>query len=314
MSQYCKARYLCSCGAWLDVIVIGLGGNAMLSPKGRQSISAQLSSVANIAKGVARLSRRYRIVITHGNGTQVGDELLKNINSTREALPLYLLNAETQGSIGSSLEIALNSAKQKDEFCTILTHVLVDKDDSAFKKPSKPIGPFYTKKELKAELKKEEFEYVIERGMYRRVVPSPKPVGILEIDKIMHMLNKFNVICGGGGGIPVYANASRYAGVNAVIDKDYTTQLIANLIGAKKMLLLTDTDYVYKDIRDRRTRIEASQASEMKKLLDNLEEGTIRPKVEACINFIENGGKSAQIGSISKLIEVAMGKSGTTIR
>ncbi|MGC8652243.1 MAG: carbamate kinase [Candidatus Micrarchaeia archaeon] len=295
------------------MIVIGLGGNALLNPKGRQSVSSEMGSIRTIARGIAALSRRYRIVLTHGNGTQVGDELLKNISSKIEPLPLYLLNAETQGSVGSVLETALNNAKPKVGFCTILTHALVDRHDSAFRKPSKPIGPFYTRGKMLAELRKERFDYVIERGMYRRVVPSPKPVGILEIDKIRRMLSNFNVICGGGGGIPVYMEKGMYAGIDAVIDKDYTTALIASLVGAKKMVILTNTDYVYRDINDRRSGIAHSSAKTMKALLGSLEEGSIRPKVDACIRFLESGGESAHIGSIYKLVEVVRGRSGTTI-
>ncbi len=299
------------CGC-LETIVIGLGGNALLSPRGKQSFGKELGSAKGTARAIARLSKEYRILLTHGNGTQVGDELLKNMGSI-EPLPLYLLNAETQASIGSMLETALNSEKPARPFCTIVTHVFVDKHDPAFSNPTKPIGPFYTKAQLEKALKREKFSYIEERKMFRRVVPSPMPRGILEIKQIMHLLKRFNVICGGGGGVPVYREHSSYMGANAVIDKDYATQLIANIIGAKRMIILTNTDYVYRNFEDKSTFIRKAKKEYMKNILGNLEEGTIKPKVDACIKFIENGGRIAQIGSINKINEVIAKKSGTII-
>ncbi|MCL4373562.1 MAG: carbamate kinase [Candidatus Marsarchaeota archaeon] len=297
----------------METIVIALGGNALLSPKGRQSVSKELGIMNTIAKSIAKLANRYKIVITHGNGTQVGDELLKNMNSKIEPLPLYLLNAETQGSIGSSIETVLDSDRPKRGFCTVVTHAIVDRRDGAFRKPSKPIGPFYSRRELLAELRKERFSYVMERGLYRRVVPSPKPIGIVEIGQIRHLLEKYNVICGGGGGIPVFKKGGAYAGASAVIDKDHTTQLIANMVGAKKMVILTGTDYVYRDFSDKSTFVKRISANDLKKMLGMLEEGTIRPKAEACARFVELGGEAAYIGSIGKLEEVLSGRSGTAV-
>ncbi|MGC8495673.1 MAG: hypothetical protein ACP5MX_00480 [Candidatus Micrarchaeia archaeon] len=296
----------------METIVIGLGGNALLKPSGNQSVSGEISSIKNIAKTIARLSSRFNIVITHGNGTQVGDELIKNKNSGLEMLPLYLLNAETQGSIGSIIETAINSSRPGKPFCTVVTHVVVDKSDDAFSVPTKPIGPFYTKREL-GKGSKGQFSYIKENGMFRIVVPSPRPIKILEIEQIKHMLKRFNVICGGGGGIPVFIEGNSIIGANAVVDKDYTTQLIATTIKARRMILLTNADYVYKDFAGRKGKIKKISMQEINSMIHNFEEGTIRPKIDACIRFIKNGGEIAQIGSINMLDKIIKKESGTLI-
>ncbi|MEM0149327.1 MAG: hypothetical protein QXW10_00310 [Candidatus Micrarchaeaceae archaeon] len=296
----------------METIVIGLGGNALLNPKGKQSLSSEVIGAKNIAKSIALLSKRFKIILTHGNGSQVGDELLKNVGSI-EPLPLYLLNAETQASMGSVLETALNGEKPSRGFCTVVTHTLVSKNDPAFKRPTKPIGPFYTRAQLGKALRHGRFNYIEEHGMFRRVMPSPRPAGILEAAQIKYLLGRFNVICGGGGGIPIYKEKGIFKGANAVIDKDYTTQLIANMVGARRMVILTNVEYVYKDFEDKGSYIKVAKKEELKDTIGSLEEGTIRPKVDACIRFLEGGGKIAQIGSIGRLKEVIMEKSGTTI-
>ncbi|MGC8675997.1 MAG: carbamate kinase [Candidatus Micrarchaeia archaeon] len=297
----------------MDTWVIGLGGNALMNPKRSQSFASETHEISSIAKSIAKLSKRHRIVVTHGNGTQVGDELLKNLACSVEPLPLYILSAETQASIGSVLETAFNSRKPSRQFCTILTHVEVDTSGSAFKKPTKQIGPFYTRRELERELGKEKFSYVEERGAFRRVVPSPRPETVLELEVIKHTLSRFNVICGGGGGVPMAKTKTGYEGVNAVVDKDYTTQLIANGVGASRLLLLTNAEYVYRNYGDSKSAIKSIKATELKRMLDALEAGTIRPKAEAAANFVENGGKLAQIGSIGRFYDLISGKSGTTV-
>ncbi|MEM3181180.1 MAG: hypothetical protein QXR85_00920 [Candidatus Micrarchaeaceae archaeon] len=297
----------------MNTITIGIGGNALLNPKGSQRVSGELATTNRIAKAIAKLSNKYKIIVTHGNGTQVGDELLKNINASVEPLPLYLLNAETQASIGSVLENAINNQKPKRQFCTIVTHVSVSPKDPAFKRPTKPIGPFYSKTQLKEELKHEKFAYIKERGMFRRVVASPMPKRVLELGAIMHLSKSFNIICGGGGGIPVYYNGRAYSGANAVIDKDFTTQLIATGIGAERLVLLTNVDFVYGSLDDKRSAIKHIHANELKHMLTDFEEGTIRPKLEAAIKFVEHGGKLAQIGNIIAIEKVLNGREGTSI-
>lgn len=302
----------------MEIIVIALGGNALLDPSSNQSFSRQNKNINRITKDIANLCKRrsVNVVITHGNGSQVGDELIRNEHSKKfiHKLPFYAINAETQALIGTTIETSLrnslNRAKVKRDVCTILTHVLVDRKDPAFKNPVKQIGPFYNSHELGEELRLDRFPYVKIGSEYRRVVASPMPKRILELGSIKKHSEKEITIACGGGGIPTAIVGNELIGVDAVIDKDLTTQLLANSIGAKTMLMLTNTDFLYgKDGKP----IRIARAGKLKSGLKSFEDGTIRPKVEACIRFIENGGKEAYIGNIFELGQILEGRSGTKI-
>ena len=302
-------------------VVIALGGNALLDPSGRQSFAKENKNINIVMKSIALLckNKAINLAITHGNGSQVGDELMRNEHAKKYVprLPLYVLNAETQASIGTLLENSLrnNLSKTgvKKDVCVILAHALVDDKDHAFRNPSKPIGPLYTAEELDSELKLERFNYINVGSNYRRVVASPKPKSILEIEPIRSELKDNIVITCGGGGIPSIRRGSSFAGVNAVIDKDSTSQLLANLIGADTLIILTNADYVYKDYKNREGRLEDIPASKLRKYLYLFEEGTIRPKIEACINFVDNGGKEAYIGNVFSIVSILKRTSGTRI-
>ncbi len=303
----------------MDRIVVALGGNALMNPFGNQDVSKEKLNMDRIALDLIRLSRSYEMAITHGNGTQVGDEINRNEHSKSEVpkLPLYLLNAETQASIGSIIELSLKNAANKlrikSNISVILAHVYVNKNDDAFKNPLKQVGPFYTKKELYNELKTAKFDYIKLNGKYRMVVPSPKPNGILEINAINSLIGKNIIITCGGGGIPIVSKNKSFNGISAVIDKDRTSQLLANSIGANKLIILTNAEFVYSNYKDKKSAIKSIKASDIAKNLDNFENGTIKPKIESCINFIANGGSAAYIGNIFKLNEILKGKSGTMI-
>lgn len=302
-------------------IVIALGGNALLSPSGKQSFAKENRSIEKISKEIAKVCKNnnYKIVITHGNGSQVGDELMRNEHAKRYVpkLPLYMLNAETQALMGTVIETSLqNNLKliNVDKgICVILAHVLVDEKDIAFKRPSKQIGPFYTKKELEQELKLDKFAYIKSGSRYRMVVASPKPKKVIELGSIIAESDKNIVITCGGGGVPMIKRGKRLVGIDAVIDKDLTAQLLANSIGADTLVILTNADFVYKNYKKRSGKIKEIDAKELKKTLNSFEEGTIKPKVEACISFIEKGGKEAYIGNVYKLDQMLSGKSGTRI-
>jgi carbamate kinase len=258
------------------------------------------------------------VVVTHGNGPQVGSELEKNELASRKVpeLPLYYLTAETQSVMGSAIEIALRSAlpaRQSKGVCTVLSHTLVNPKDPLFKRPTKPIGPFMTHAELKAELALRAFDYYERGGMYRRIVPSPKPIRVLEAEIIKQLSKSRIVICGGGGGIPLIKKGPKYIGADAVIDKDLTTALIANEIGAEKMVILTDSEYLYSDYGHRSGPISHITLKALKMLANRLEEGTMKPKVWACINFIEHGGKEAYIGNVYELGRIMKRLTGTRI-
>ena len=300
-------------------IVIALGGNALLRKGQKPSCSVQMNNIRKTARSMAWALSKLNMpfVLTHGNGPQVGDEFLRNLYAKEvPATPLYLLNAETQAYIGSMLQLALEEQfrllGKALKICTIITHTVVSKGDLAFKKSTKPIGPFYTKAQLDAELKREHFQFVRVRGMYRRVVPSPKPTSILEAAQTKALLDAgYSVICCGGGGVPICKEKSGFSGANAVIDKDRTTAMLADLLKAKRMIILTDVDSV-RDQMGRRAK--SMSASEIKRSLNYFEEGTMRPKLESCMLFVSKAGRQASIGNLYKLDKILKGKSGTVIR
>lgn len=299
----------------MDPLVIALGGNALLKKGEQPTYRVQMANVRKSVKPIVKALAKSKdpFVITHGNGPQVGEEFLRNIHARQiPRMPLYLLNAETQAVIGSMIEQAireeLERLRSKKQVVTIITHVLVDKDDAAFKRPTKPIGPFYTRAQLKKELIAERFPYTKEQGLFRRVVPSPKPIKILELEAIKEQTSSgVSVICCGGGGIPMARNGTgSYSGVNAVLDKDRTTSLLASSLGAKRIIILTDIDHVI----DPKTRmpIELISVEQARQRLDKFEVGTMKPKVEACVSFMEKGGEDARIGSLSQFSDVLRGK------
>lgn len=306
----------------MDIVVIALGGNAIMKRGELPIFSIQYENVKNAAKSIGNLISKndIRLVITHGNGPQVGNELLRNEYASNNVpqLPLYILTAETQAFIGSMLESAmineLQRRKIKRRVSAVLTHVVVDSADAAFRKPSKPIGPFYSKDQLEKKLGEGKFDYVEQKGAYRRVVASPTPIEVIELDSIKGLLDGGDiVIAGGGGGIPVSKSGRLIEGMDAVIDKDLTTQVLANELKADRMVILTDAEYVYRDQEQEDSMIKEIGTDELTGLIGSFQSGTIRPKVEACIRFVKNGGKEAYIGNLFKLTDILKGESGTRI-
>ncbi|MGI0100723.1 MAG: carbamate kinase [Candidatus Micrarchaeaceae archaeon] len=301
-------------------IVIALGGNALLSPSSKQSFTKENSNIEKVSRAIASLSKRdFNMIITHGNGTQIGDEVMRNEHSKEfiPKLPFFVLNAATQAILGTVVETSLrNNLKRvgsKRGVCTVLSHVIVDSNDRAFKNPSKQIGPFYSKAELDKELRLERFDYIKYGNKYRRVVASPMPVSILETDVIKSEMNRNIVVACGGGGVPIVSKRGMISGVEAVIDKDLTSRLLANSIGADTLIILTNADYVYSNYQQKGIKIKSVKASVIKRHIGMFEMGTIRPKIEACVGFIESGGKEAYIGNVFELRSILEGKSGTRI-
>lgn len=292
-------------------IVMALGGNAILERGVKPTYANQLKRIMESAKSLAvgiRKGNYNSIVLTHGNGPQVGDEFLRN-EYARKAVPpfpLHMLTAETQATVGAMLQRCLMHEFSRQHInmnvYVVITHALVDKDDPAFKHATKQIGPFYNKTELKNEMALSKFNYVCEQGRYRRVVASPKPIKILEIDAIKNLASPDAVvIAGGGGGIPVIKSRAGFEGEDAVIDKDYTSQVIANALDADFLSILTEPRYVYADFPKNMTPIKKVNLSFSMADVKVMEEGTIKPKVEACIRFIRKGGRRACIGNIKDL-------------
>jgi carbamate kinase len=309
------------------LVVVALGGNAILQPGQRGTFEEQMKNVHVTCEQLAHMvdSGKYKIVVTHGNGPQVGNILLQNEVGKEVAapMPLYVCGAESQGLIGYMIQqnlINLLAAKGRGSIpvATIVTQVVVDKADPAFANPTKPVGPFYSADEA-ARLKKEKGYDVKEdagRG-WRRVVPSPDPVEIFEKEAIRQLVDaRTIVIASGGGGIPVVRENGGLKGVDAVIDKDLAGERLAADVKASIFMILTDVAQVklhYKTPQE--TSLARMTVAEAKTYAaeGHFAKGSMEPKVRAAIRFIESGGERAIITSLDKATDALEGKAGTTI-
>ncbi|MEM2759942.1 MAG: carbamate kinase [Nitrososphaerales archaeon] len=305
-------------------MLLALGGNAIMSE--HRTFDSQYETVSNATKEIARLvAEGYRIVITHGNGPQVGDTLLRHelAKEIVPPLPLYACVAETQGLLGFMIQTSLlNHLKKigmRIDVVSMISEVTVFAKDPALKDPTKPVGPTYTKQELNAIMKlnpsitaKE-----IAPNKYRRVVPSPDPLLVLEANAVKELVKRGSVvIAAGGGGIPVTIERKGMRFIDAVIDKDLASERLATTIKAGKFVSLTDVDGVYVNYKSRDSRLlRKVKVGEMKKLLIKGEfgAGNMEPKVKAAIRFVENVGNEAIIAHLSKIREALNGRSGTII-
>ena len=301
-----------------DVVVIALGGNTLLGEHGPWTIEEQRAAIEATAKSVvAAIQAGYQVVLTHGNGPQVGNLLLQQeMAPETPQLPLDVLVAETQAQIGYLLQQALdNELTEPKDFITIVTQARVDPGDGAFEDPTKPIGPFYSEAEAAEKL----FETrSVSSGTrpYRRVVPSPEPIEIIEADEIARLVERGDlVICAGGGGIPVIRDDG-LRGVEAVIDKDLTTQLLATELDADRLVLLTDVEYAYVNFGTSNQRpIREVTPERLRRHLEDDEfgAGSMRPKVDACLRFIDEGGRLAAITAPDSLGDALVGNAGTRV-
>ncbi|HMD79066.1 MAG TPA: carbamate kinase [Nitrososphaerales archaeon] len=308
------------------LVVIALGGNALLQRSQKGTFEDQYSNVQRTATKIADLAEQgYRIVLTHGNGPQVGATLLRHEagKNVVPPLPLDACGAETQGFIGYMIQQALRNelkARGMDKYVvTVVTRVIVDPHDPAFEHPTKPVGPFYTKEQ--ADLVQQKMPNITikedaGRG-YRRVVPSPDPKVIAERSAIRTLVDAgFIVVCTGGGGIPIVEEGSQARGVEAVIDKDLAGQRLATLINANLFVILTDVDGAYVDYgTPKQELIKEVTTGKLQRYLDEgqFKEGSMAPKVLAAIRFVESGGEKAIIAELGKLKEALEGKSGTQV-
>jgi carbamate kinase len=301
-----------------EILVIALGGNTLLGEHGPWTIDEQRAVIEDTARSVvAAIDAGYKVVLTHGNGPQVGNLLLQQEHAPETPqLPLDVLVAETQAQIGYLLQQALdNELTGTTDFITVVTQTVVDSSDPAFDTPTKPIGPFYT--ETEAEEKPFETRKVSSgERPYRRVVPSPEPRAIVEADEIERLVDRGDlVICVGGGGVPVVREGG-LRGIEAVVDKDKATQLLASEINASSLILLTDVEYAYVDFDEPNQRpLREISPDELRTHLQNDEfgTGTMQPKVEACLRFIEAGGELASITSPDHLEDALDGGAGTRV-
>ena len=296
--------------------VVALGGNALIRAGDRGTAAEQAARLRETADALAPLLRDGNVVITHGNGPQVGNELLRQERSADEVppLPLYLAVAQTQAEIGSMIETELGPAAGRPVAC-LLTHVVVDERDPAFERPTKPIGPFYPTEQARTLEAERGWQLVEEHGRgWRRTVPSPTPLEIVEADQIRALLSAgaLPVACGGGG-IPVIRRGDRLEGVDAVIDKDRASAVLADELGAGRLLILTDVPAVKRAFgTPAEEEIRELKAAEAAELLPELAEGSMRPKVEAAIAMARSGGE-AIITSLKGVEAALQGEAGTKI-
>jgi carbamate kinase len=298
-------------------IVVALGGNALLR-RGEPMTAA--SQRANVGRAVAALlplfETGHRLVITHGNGPQVGLLALQAAAGPRDgAHPLDVLDAESEGMVGYMIEQELDNALPGGRLlATLLTQVLVERRDPAFRNPTKPIGPVYDEAQARKLADARGWSIARDGGGWRRVVASPQPMQILEARVIELLVSQgVTVICAGGGGIPVVERSDgTLAGVEAVIDKDLASALLARQLRADQLLLLTDVEAVYLDWgTDAARPIRRAGATALKP--DDFAPGSMRPKIEAAIGFAAATGRACSIGRLEDAADIVAGAAGTRI-
>lgn len=296
-------------------IVLALGGNALLKRGEAPDIRTQHANARAAAKAIAPLADQHELVITHGNGPQIG--LLALQQSTLpldQRQPLDVLGAESEGLIGYLLERELRRLLPKRKLATILTMVEVDSDDPAMAEPAKPIGPIYSDIDWQQVSQRFGWRGVPEAGGMRRVVPSPLPRAILQSDAIQDLLAGGSIpICAGGGGIPVCRDGENgLVGVEAVIDKDWTSARLGADLGADMLLMLTDVDAIYENWGETHasplTHLSPSDVDAL-----SLPAGSMGPKAAAAAWFFRATAKPAAIGALSETTDVVLGRAGTHV-
>jgi len=307
-------------------IVVALGGNALIKPGDKGTIEDQERNIRASVGGIVELIKDgHQVVVTHGNGPQAGSRLIRNEMAETEVYPdpLVICVADTQGSMGYMIEQGLmnclSKAGKRPKIATLVTQIEVNPNDSAFRKPTKPVGPFYNQQKALTKMKNG-WKMVEDSGRgYRRVVPSPMPLRVLNPNALTTLLDAgFTVITGGGGGIPVYRKDSRgFVGIDAVIDKDLASVMIAKTIDADMVAILTGVEKVAIDFKsDEPKWIDKMTAREAESYMAQGEfpAGSMGPKMKAAVDFVKtNPGKKVLITSEGKLIDAMNGKTGTLI-
>ena len=295
-------------------LVVALGGNALLRRGEPAEAETQRQNVRVAASALAALAAEHELVLTHGNGPQVG--LLALEADAYKAVmpyPLDVLGAESQGMIGYLLAQALQNELPDREVAVLLTQVLVDRADPAFDHPSKPIGPVYREKEARRLAAEHDWTVAPDGRWFRRVVPSPEPREILELASVERLAAAGAVVvCAGGGGIPIVAEAGGFRGVEAVIDKDLTAALLAESLDADRLVMLTDVPFVERDWgMEAAAPIASAHPHELRRL--SFAAGSMGPKIEAACDFVRSGGQRAIIARLDQGLQAVQGAAGTTI-
>ncbi len=301
------------------ILIIAMGGNALIKKGEQGTIQQQFANLRLPVEQIARLSRDHRIIITHGNGPQVGDLLMKQERCAEcEQLPLEILVAQTEGQIGYMIESSLDEALMDlgvdyRPLVSLLTYVVVRRDDPRLKNPTKPIGPILAAPGAPAP----EASYPVHETAkgWRRVVGSPQPMTIVERREIRTLIDlDFIVICCGGGGIPVVREDRGFQGVDAVIDKDMASSLLGREVKADMLIIATDVEGAYLDFGKKQQRLlNELSTDKATELLDSgqFPTGSMRPKVEACLRFTKATGSPSAICSVKNIEQAVAGKSGT---
>lgn len=310
----------------MNDMVIAIGGNALIKAGQTGTIYEQFANARNTCEHLAKLVKGgNNIVITHGNGPQVGLEMLRNEIARSEVPPnpLGICDANTQGQMGYMLQQTMYNTLSRHDILrpvvTVITQVVVDANDPSFSNPSKPIGKFYTKKEIDSILAKEDWTVVEDSGRgWRRVVPSPIPKEIVEIDAIRTLLDKkYIVIAVGGGGLPVIRGLDGgLEGVEAVVDKDRASAILASQLGVERFMILTAVENVFLDYgTDSERKLRDVSLSEIKEYYEagQFPPGSMGPKIESAIHFLENGGQEVFITDIHLAEKALQGEVGTRI-
>lgn len=306
-------------------IVAAVGGNALFPPNS-PSFEVQKDMIAKTCRKLADIIEEgHRLIITHGNGPQVGNILVQNEKARKVVppMPLDVCVAETQAQIGYLMQQSLQNAFRKRgmhrRVTPVVTQVVVDSKDKAFKKPSKPVGPYYSKSRAYRLMKKHNWEMKLDsRGGYRRLVPSPKPLRIVEMSSIRKLVSQRGsvVIAAGGGGIPVVERGDKLTGVEAVVDKDLASSLLADELNARMLLMITDVRYVSlnfgKSDQVDLTEVTVDEAKEYMKE-GHFPPGSMGPKIQAALDFVRKEKRLAIVTSIKHLKKAVDGKDGTRI-
>ena len=310
-----------------ELIAIALGGNMILQKGQPKTYEQQLANLRKAIQVIVDIiNMEYDVILTHGNGPQVGNILLQQqagIETGIPAQPLNVCGAMSQGQIGFMIQTALEERLFECNLKTkrvvaIITRALVDKSDPAFKEPTKPIGPFYTEEEAIELHRKTKDTYINDAGRgYRKVVPSPIPLEILEGETIRRCVKEGDIVIAvGGGGIPVARENGHFIDVEAVIDKDRATEVLATQIDADGLMILTNVPNAFLNFgKENQQAIETVSIVEMERYIEQgfFAKGSMKPKVESAINFVKNGGKYAIITDPANALKALQGKAGTRV-
>jgi len=303
--------------------VVALGGNALSPPGGSGTVREMRAALRKTAALLAELVERgVELVISHGNGPQVGRILLQQEYAAAYVppMPMDVCGAESQGQIGYLLVQALDSALRRRGLDTralcLVTQVVVDGRDPAFRRPTKPVGPSYDRPDAQRIVHETGHVFTIQSDKtWRRVVASPKPMRFVEEAPLLQVIEAGHVvIAAGGGGVPVVEHKRELVGVEAVVDKDLTAARLAGLVNADVLVILTGVDKVYADYGTPTQRaLDRLSVADAAELLPTLDVGSMGPKIEACIDFVSRGGKRAVITSLERVVDAVFASAGTTV-